>query len=245
MTKFSEVFPEYYALYRGQATAVPVWPNPEYKVAIQLANAAIKIWDRTDGILWRELVTSLGVQKVISPEYVNVLSSISTAAPLNMRKPPAFVRFTSPNGRITDVKVSLPENAAGINTTRSSGNIWFIGGASTGFTMQMEPTLFDTLTGSTFDYVYIKKPTLLTTLADPKDIVIDMSDPTFLVQKMLAFRFQNSRNGFGYKTADSDATGALANMKLENYSGTYGDTESSIADSGWGTPRSTFDDMVL
>jgi len=245
MTKFSDVFPEYYALYRGQATNIPVWPSPEYKVGIQLANAAIKIWDRADGILWRELVTSLSAQKIITPAYINTLSGVSTAAPDNMRKPPAWVRFTLPNGSVSKVKVSLPENASGIETTRESGKVWFVGGASTGFTMQVDATLFNTINGATFDYVYIKKPTLLSATADPKDTVIDMSDPTFLVQKMLAFRFQNSRNGFGYKTADKDATDSLANMKLENYSGTYGDTESSVADGGWGTSQDSFGAMEL
>ena len=72
-----------------------------------------------------------------------------------------------------------------------------------------------------------------------------MSDPNFAIQYMLASRFQNTRNGFGYKTAKFEADTALANMKIENNSGVYGNSESAVADGGWGAPQTGFGSMEL
>ena len=154
-----------------------------------------------------------------------------TVAPSNMRKPPAWVFFTHADGRVSRQKPVEPHLGA---TT----NVWFEGGANTGYVMHVGSQLANDLTGTTFDYRYYKSATLPSITTDPSATYIEMSDSNFAVQYMLSARFQNTRNGFGYKTAKFEADTALANMKIENNSGVYGNSEEELADGGWGVPAS-------
>ena len=56
---FSEIFEEYYTIFRGQNSNIPVSGDREYDTAIQLGNNAIRKWDRADGVEWKELRTTL------------------------------------------------------------------------------------------------------------------------------------------------------------------------------------------
>lgn len=238
MATVKEIHDEYYAEFRGQGDSLPAFGNREFTLGMYLLRSAIRKWERADGQLWRELITSLSDAKVLDNSIVNVIAGTVTAAPLNMRKPPAWVFFTKPSGEVARYKVVEPQDGA---TT----NVWFEGGANSGYTMHVGSQIAPALIGATFDYRYYKKATLPTVTTDPSNILIEMSDPNFAIQYMLSGRFQNTRNGFGFKTAKFEADTALANMKIENNSGTYGNSEEILADSGWGMPHTGFGEMEL
>lgn len=233
---FSEIYAEYFSQFRGQGSSIPSFGDREYTTGIYLGNAAIRKWDRVDGQLWRELITTAGEQVVGTWAAADRLIEDGTTTytpPNNMRKPPAFVRIGSTNG-YSDIPVIPPQDAKDYSDTSSI--IWFSGGANTGYTMHVGSNLATQLDGQTVDYVYVKKPTMLTIGTTPAAIIVEMSDPGFMIQEMLAARFRSSRNGFGYKTAIADAKTALLNMKIENDSGVWGNSDrlKGILDNGWG-----------
>lgn len=244
-TDFTDIFSEYFSLFRGQADSIPVFPDREYKLGIRLASAAIKKWERADGMLWRELMPTLSDAKAIAAALptpiviINTMTGSSVAAPYNMRKWPAQVVFTKTDGSTKRIKTSSPQFAG------SDDVLWFSGGANTGYTMHIAANLVAELAGSTFEYVYYQKATLPTTATDPAAMVFEMSDPTYIIQDMIATRFIASRNGFGFKTATKVAETALANMKIENGSGVYGNNDEVATDSGWGMSGDSFGSMEL
>lgn len=233
---FDDIFAEYYAQFRGQGTTIPVFGEREYTTAIYLANAGIKKWDRVDGELWRELMTTAaeqttGVWATLSRSLID--GTLTYPAPTNMRKPPAFVRIGT-----TDYPVIKPYEAQ--NYTADSSIIWFSGGANTGYTMHVGSNLATNAAGSTIDYIYIKKPTLFTIATTPAAQIPDMSDPGFLIAWMLRLRFKAARNGMGFKISDADAKEMLMAMRIENSSGTWGNSD-NFGDlkgySGWGVNK--------
>lgn len=232
--EYQDVFAEYFTQYRGQATAIPTFGDREFTVAIYRGNSAIRKWDRTDGMLWNELITTAGEQSLtVFPLVAKTIASgtVNYPAPTNMRKAPAKVRFYTTATNYDDVTVTPPEKTYDGN---NDSRVWFTGGANTGFTMHVGSTLATQKNAYLVDYVYIKKPTLLTITDDPSAIVVDMSDPNYMVQDMLATAFSAQKNGFGYKVAAKEKSIAIINMKIENSSGTLGAPPAFELDSGWG-----------
>jgi len=239
MATVKEIHDEYYAQFRGQGDSLPTFGNREFTLGLYLLRSAIKKWERADGQLWRELITSLSAAKALDGTIISTLSGQTTIAPSDMRKPPAWVFFTLPNGNVSRYKPVEPQDGA-------VDNVWFEGGANTGYVMHVGENIVNNLVGSEFDYRYYKKATLPSVTVDPSATHIEMSDPNFAIQYMLSARFQNARNGFGYKTAKFEADTALANMKIENNSGVYGNSEEVFGDGGWGMPQhSGFGTMEL
>lgn len=235
--EFQDIFAEYFSQFRGQAVAIPAFGDREFTVGIYRANASIRKWDRADGMLWRELITTAGEQSLTVFPLVAATIVNGTAtypAPTNMRKPPATVRFYTSATNYHDVDTIEPEQAKDINT---DGHVWFSGGANTGYTMHVGSRLGQQYDAYLVDYVYVKKPTLMTITADPSELVPEMSDVGFMIQDMLAKAFAAARNGFGYKVAAKEASIALINMKIEDSSGTYGKTHGLGLDSGWGVNK--------
>lgn len=148
-----------------------------------------------------------------------------------MRKPPAFVMIGT-----SWIPVTPPQEAK--DYSDNSSYIWFEGGANIGYTMHLGGSLASQLSGQSIDYVYIKKPTLLTTATTPAAIVVEMSDPNFMIQQMLSNRARIARNGLLYKTSSADAKSALLNMKIENDSGVWGNSDRQrdliMKGQGWG-----------
>jgi hypothetical protein len=221
---FDSIFAEYYTLYRGQATNLPKSGDPEYQIALQLAKNAIRKWDRVDGQLWDELWTT--AQEDGSGELVVAVGTFEYDAPDNMRKPPAFVNLRTGTGDFTRIKVVKPHEAE--NFSSLSTVAYFTGNPNNGFTLHLD-NIQANYDGYDIDYLYVTKPKFPTQGSDRPQ----MSDPNFMIQDMLASRFANARNGFGYKTAKAEATAALLNMKIENNTGTYGNS-SNLGDSGPG-----------
>lgn len=218
---FADIFNEYYTLYRGQGSNIPVFGDREYTIGIHLANNAVKKWERADGVLWRELINTLQN----ASDGTKTISSglVSYTAPTDMRKPPAFIRlYTGDGTNYHDIPVVDPEEHKDVSPTASIA--YFLGGAGAGYTMKIPQQIATNYNGYSIDYIYTKKATLFRTDTTPAAVVPQMSDPNFMIQEMVASRAAQSRNGFLYKVAKADATTALQNMKIENNSGTYGHT---------------------
>lgn len=222
---FDDIFPEYFTLYRGQATNIPGASDPEYQIALQLANNAVRKWDRADGIEWNEL-------------WVNFAdidgSAVSTGTSEydigGMRKQPKSIRFIG-----TTSSTERPVVPAEQADMYSEGSVaYFTGGASTGFVLHLTGDL-TTLNGMVIDFTYLKTPYPIVNGSSK----IEMSDPNFLIHDMLAARFTNARNGFAVKVHKGEAIAALQNMKIDNNTGTYGNSD-RLTPSGSGFGVSNF-----
>lgn len=217
---FEQIFEEYYTIFRGQNSNIPVSGDREYDTAIQLGNNAIRKWDRADGVEWKELRTTL--QDAVDGDKLTVASQTEYAAPADMRKPPGFITVGT-RGTVKVVSPAQADQYGGV----SSAFAYFTGSANTGYTLHFDN---GTDAGFDIDYLYLRKPTLI----EDSTSVPDMSDPNFMIQEMLATRFLNNRNGFGYKITKQEATLALQNMKIENNSGTEGNSDNLGGTGGWG-----------
>lgn len=187
MATVKEIHDEFYAQFRGQGDSLPNYGNREFTLGMHLLRGAIRKWERSDGQLWRELIKSAVSQTVqVWANSARTVTGASAAAPNNMRKPPAFVFFKHLDGRIDSFKVKQPQDA-------DERSVWFEGGANTGYTMYIGANVLAGLTGCEINYRYHKKADLPSSTADPSAMLIEMSDPNFAVQYMLAARFQNTR----------------------------------------------------
>lgn len=234
--QYVEIFTAYFSQFRGQSTSIPTFSDREFKSGIQIGNSAIRTWERVDGQLWRELIVTAQQQDVVTwPLVDRTVTGLTLNPPKNMRKPPAFVVFKNGNGGTYEVPVAPPQEAQ--NSSPLSGFIWFEGGANGGYKMHLTDMLASQYAGWSINYVYVKKATLLTVATDPSAMVVEMSDPEFMIQKMVELRSRPARNGFLYKTASADAKVALLNMKIENDSGVWGNSDRMrdlIHDQSWG-----------
>lgn len=218
MATFNDIFPEYFTLYRGQATNIPGPSDPEYKIALQLANNSVRKWDRADGHEWNVLWTTLSNTAI--PRTIQ--TGVSSYAITDMRKPPKQITIGG-----SKVAVIKPEQ---VDVVASDNVAWFTGSPSIGYTLHLK-TVTQDMVGKKIDFIYLRKPTAIV----DGDSVIDMSDPSFLIHDMLAARFTNARNGFAVKVHKQEALTALQNMKIEDMSGTYGNSDNlGLATGGWG-----------
>lgn len=102
---------------------------------------------------------------------------------------------------------------------------------SNGWKLNLNPAPTADINGMDIDYVYYKKPTEITS----GETVPDMSNPRYIVHRMLANRFRASRNPY-YASANKDAEDALRMMQGDNNSGTWTNPPvmSDTSGSSWG-----------
>lgn len=100
-----------------------------------------------------------------------------------------------------------------------------------GFTLNLNPTPDTSIDGMDIDYDYYKYPSLFTVGGSRTE----MSQPYFVVHRMLANRFRGSRNPY-YSSAKADAEDVLRTMQLDNNSGTWANPWHLTDNSGtvWG-----------
>lgn len=238
---YQSIFAEYFSQYRGQAVQIPVFGDREFTVGIYRCNSAIRKWDRTDGMLWRELVARAVDQTTTVFPTINrtiLTGTLSYPAPSNMRKPPAEV-WTYVGGQYSRLTVVDPSEISGLQELSSA--VTFLGSANTGYTMYISQQTSQDYNGRSIDYLYYRKPTLLSITVNPSTTIIDMSDVNFVIQDMLATAFAASKNGFGYKVAAKEKSIAIINMKIENSSGVPGNAHRFKLDTGWGVNTPTND----
>lgn len=233
--EYGEIFGEYYSLFRGQASQIPIFGDREFSTAIYLANNAIRKWDRVDGMLWNELQDRAVDQSVDIWATANrtvLEGTIAYPCPTNMRKPPKEVWFFTGTQYNRSPVIDAKELSG---LSELSNAVTFLGSANRGYTLYITPTTAAQYAGRSFDYLYYRAPHMLTIATDPSAIKVDMSDPNFMIQDMLVSRNTATRNGFAVKLASSEAKAALINMKIENSSGVPGKSDNWGVAGDWGT----------
>ncbi len=207
---FDSIFTAYWTQYRADSN-IPASTDTEYTVGLRLANEAINHWATYDNTFWKELYTTLQTTEG---------GSISTgvtqyACPSDFKQAGGHVKVLDSNGKTQQLyPIIEPQDVQfkGSNETYA----YFTGDPNTGYFLNINPSPTSTLNGLDIDYVYYKAPTLFTTGTD----ITEMSDPYFIVHRMLASRFRSSRNPY-YEDALRDSENALGKMKMVNESGNW------------------------
>lgn len=211
---FTEIFAAFYTLYRGEEE-VPDSSDPEYTIALRLANEAINRWAKYDGTYWKELFTtnlnadSDGDQTIES-------ATATYDAPSDMQEAGGFIKLKDSNGNTTATYPIIEPQDAQFKGDQGR-YAYFTGDPNNGYVLNLNPSPDANLAGKSIDYVYYKKPTVLVRGND----VTEMADPYFIVHRILAQRFRVSRNWSAYQTAFRDAEDALKIMKMDNDSGNW------------------------
>ena len=225
---FDDIFTAYYRQYRAEAD-VPASTDDEYTIALSLANEAVNHWRTYDNTLWKELFVNLQD----SGEGVTVATSTTQYdAPEDFARGGGHVKVLDSNGKtVQTYPVIGPEDVQfkGDNDTYA----FFSGNPVDNYVLNINPSPASTssLVGKSIDYWYYKKPT---EFAQGSDIT-EMSDPYFIVHRMLANRFRASRNPH-YDDAKQDAENALSKMKMDNESGDWSNpwTRQDRSGTAWG-----------
>ena len=223
---YDDIFAAYYPLYVPQSE-IPGSSDEEYKLGMVLANEAINHWEHYDGTIWQELFTTLQTEQ--DGDLTTVSGQTDYACPANMAKPGGYLRLFDSSGTQARIKIIEPQEAQFKDD--AAQYCYFTFDPTQGWTLHLNPAPVDALVGLSMDYVYYKKATKLTKGSD----TTEMSNPYFIVHRMLANRFRSSRNPY-YETAKDDAENALRIMQLDNNVGSWANPWSVQDNSGstWG-----------
>lgn len=225
---YTSIFAAYYSLYRAEAT-IPTATEDEYLIGIPLANEAINYWSIYDNTMWHGLFQTLQLSG--DGDLVIAAATTQYATPADMKQAGGFLRVydATSNATLARVPIIEPQDVQFQGDTNSYA--YFIGDPNNGFTLILHPTPTTPWVGKSMDYVYYKKPKIITTGTD----VTEVPDPYYIVHRMLSSRFRSSRNPY-YSSAKGDAADALRTMQLTNNSGTWSNPWSLPDHSGtqWG-----------
>lgn len=207
---YDAIFRAFWTQYRADSD-VPGSTDPEYIVGMRLANEAINHWRTYDGTYWKELFASF------KDEDGGTISTgtIEYDAPGNFQEAGGNVKILDSSNRVVQTYPILDPQEAQFRSSNST-YAYFFGNPADGYKLKVNPAPSSSLSGKSIDYVFYKAPTEFTS----GSIVTEMSNPYFIVHRMLASRFRASRNPY-YTDALRDAENALAKMKMDNDSGTW------------------------
>lgn len=208
---FTEIFQQYYTLYRSTAT-IPASTESEYTIGLRLANEAIKRWANYDSTLWHELYTTPSLSGDSSTV---VTGTTQYDTPEDFQTAGGHIKLLNSDNTVFQTYPILEPQEVQFKSTEGT-YAYFTGSPAEGYVLNLSPTPTSTQNGKTIDYVYYKTPTLFTTGTD----ITEMSDPYFIVHRMLANRFRASRNPY-YEDALRDAENTLGMMKMRNDSGSW------------------------
>jgi hypothetical protein len=225
---FSDIFTAYYTQFRADSD-IPTSTDDEYTVGLRLANEAINRWANFDATYWKELFTT--AQTNSTGGVVTISTGVTSyAAPTAFREAGGFVKvLDSTGGTVQQYPIIEPQEVQFQGA--SAEYCYFTKAVSGQFTLHAHPAPTSALNGKSIDYVYYKNPTEFTTGTD----TTEMSDPYFIVHRMLANQFRAARNPY-YTSAKGDAENALKQMQVDNNSGSWANPWSQADNSGtsWG-----------
>lgn len=211
--QYDDIFAAFYSQYRAEAS-IPPASDDEYVIGMRLANEAINRWANYDNTMWQELFTT----RVASDDGDGIVTTATEyACPSDMQLAGGIVKITNTTtGAVLARYPIISVEQAQFRNDNASYAYFFGNPGKDGFTLVLNPAPVAPLIGGTIDYVYYKKPTLFTTGSD----ISEMSEPYFIVHRMLANRFRSSRNPY-YTSAKQDAEDVLSTMQLANNSGSW------------------------
>lgn len=193
------------ALYEGDSDA-PASGEEDFIVWTALLNLGINIWENEEGMLWKELFTSLannstgGVTTTTADTY-------SYATPTAFRFPASGYVWTGSGDSKTPYKVIPQED---IQLYENNGGNWCYFLMDTTPTLEFNPNCHLT-TGDTISYLYYKFATGFTDAATGSE-TFEMSDPGFAVYYALS----ELKKEEGDVSALSIAQQKLEAMKVKN-----------------------------
>ena len=191
------------SLYEQDSTP-PTVGSDDYTVWTGLLNIAISIWENEEGVLWRELYTTLA--DAADGDKTITASKWDYDCPSNFNFVVGKVRLVSPSGVSTYYEV-LPTSDVSLYDDNSGQWCYFTGNASTGYKLHFNPDLTLT-TGYTIVYEYYKTATKLSSGTD----TFEMADPMFAV----FYALSELKKDEGDTSALSIATQKLEAMKTKN-----------------------------
>lgn len=209
---FTSIFQAYWTQYRADAD-IPASTEDEYTIGLRLANEAVNHWATYDNTQWKELWTTNQLDG--TGEQTITTGDTTYTCATNMQRPGGLVVIKNSDGKVVQrYPVIEPHEVQfrGDNTTYA----YFRGDVANGYTLVLNPAPSSTYNGMDIDFPYYKKPTEFSTGSSKTE----MSNPYFVVHRMLANRFRSSRNPF-YEDALRDAENALSKMKMDNDSGNW------------------------
>lgn len=190
-------------------TDTPTSTDEEWDVRTSLFNRAIREWEQSNSVRWRELWTTASVSSPGSAVLSTTSGTATYATPSDMAFPAGYVRVTASGQTTRYPVVGLSENqlydSGDVNQYAS-----FKGTPHAGYTLTIYPT--PSTTGSTIQYDYYKRASELAAASDK----IEMSDPDFALYYALSELFYNQRDLARYQNALSTAQEKLKNMELRN-----------------------------
>lgn len=230
---YDDIFQAFYSQYRAEAE-IPDSTDDEYIIGMRLANEAVSRHANYDSVYWKELFTT--AQNNSTGGVVTISTSVRAyAAPTAMQESGGYIKLLNSSNVVQSrIPIIDPQEAQFKNDDSSFA--YFTGNPSQGFTLNLNRTPDASQNGQKIDYVYYKKPTQFTTGTDKTE----MSNPYFIVHRMLANRFRASRNPY-YTSALRDSESALQIMKSDNDSGNWANPWSIPDRSGstWGGDNTT------
>jgi hypothetical protein len=225
---FYYIFAEYYALFRGDNSVPPV-TDPEWAIAVRLANTALRRLEHVDTESWEWLwTTASSGGNVYTYSSPSALPSITTySGPTDMVKPGGWIKMTDPiSGNYLFIDVIASYNVQ----LQAQGNpyAYWTGDIKNGFVLNIS------LQGSTYynyaiDFPYYKSITYFNAntgsnagVIEDGTTVTECPDSNYIINYILAYRLRATRNYPSYQTAKADAETALQGMQLKNRAGLDG-----------------------
>lgn len=224
---FDSIFQAFWTQYRADDDP-PASTDPEYTVALRLANEALNHWATYDGTYWRELFTTNQLDGSGAQTITTADTTYSAAT--NFREAGGNIKVKNSDGKTVQTYPIIEPHEAQFKADNAT-YAYFSGNLKDGYTLNLNPAPPSSLNGLDIDYVYYKTPTEYSVGATTSEI----PNAYFIVHRILANRFRASRNPY-YEDALRDAENILAKMKLDNESGTWANPWSVADNSGsnWG-----------
>jgi len=191
------------SLYEQDSTA-PSSGDESYTLWTALINIAVGLWENEEGVLWRELYTTLA--DASDGDKTITASTWDYDCPSDFNFVVGKVRLVSPSGVSSYYEV-IPSSDVSLYDDNSDRWCYFTGNASDGYKIHFNPDLTLT-TGYTIAYEYYKTATKMTTGAD----TFEMADPMFAVFYTLG----ELKKDEGDTTAMGIATQKLEAMRVKN-----------------------------
>lgn len=228
---FDDIFQAYYTVFRADSD-VPTSTDDEYTVGLRLANEAINYWKAYDSTYWKELFTTLQSSTQTVPALTTTISTGVTTytAPTDFSEAGGFVKIINSDGNVVQkYPIKEPQEVQFLGD--DSDYCYFTGDPANGYVLHLNPSPTSNYNGMDIDYVYYKNPTELTTGTS----TTEMSNPYFIVHRMLAQQFRASRNPY-YSSALKDSENTIRTMQLSNNSGNWANPPTMTENSGsqWG-----------
>lgn len=234
---FADIYTNFLVRYLGDSQTLDI-TDPEWQIAIQHYNTAVRRWDNIDGVLWDELWAQLSAASDGAKTYTS--GTTTYAGPTNMQSVGGTVTLGGSSNPTFQVPVidSSDVQAMSSNTPYA----YWTGNPHSGYTLNLNLGQNDSqFNGYTINYPYYMKPTYLAT-TETGTTVCQMRDPEFAINTLLSLRYQESRNFPAQQIADRDATQSLADMEVRNAMGSPHNAW-TVADygAGWGdNPPTSF-----